>query len=455
MSADRLPPHNLEAERGVLGSILVDPTTLDDIRPVLSPDDFFRDSHAAIYQVMLDLDGHGVALGWIAIADELDRRGELHRVGGDEAGAELYHAVPHAANAVQLAGIVRAKAVTRNLILAAHETIRECYAQQETADNLHARAAARVEAIHSSRAGGGAEPIRTAARQAIARIERRRAGEVVGVNTGLSDLDDLTDGMAPGQFIVVAARPSMGKTALALNVAAYAALEAAAPTLFVSAEMPKVELAERLIVAGARLDGHLLRTGRDLDPSEARRVARAHAALDATERLWVEDSGRVTPASILSEARRMRRAVGLELVVVDYLGLVKPSDPADRRKRLYEQVTDVSADLKAVARELNVPLLVLAQLNRASEARTDKRPTMADLRDSGAIEQDADVIWLLHRPEYYDPDDQPGEAELHVTKNRNGRTGRVRLTYLKHATRFEAWIPDPGNVPAEVSGRAY
>jgi replicative DNA helicase len=440
--ADRMPPHNIDAERGVLGSILLDPAALDEVRPLLTPDDFFRDIHQILYRRIVELGDRRVPIDTMTLADELERRGELTRIGGDDALVEILESVPHAANARYCAGIVRDKATLRRLIEAAHEQLRECYAAQETADDLVARSEARAYAL-AERTAGDPELVNPAAQEAMARLAKRRAGEYAGIATGLVDLDAITDGLAPGQLTILAARPSMGKTALALNIAAHAALEASVPTLIVSIEMARIEVAERLIIAGARLDGHRIKKGEFLDDGDEQQLHRAYDALALTDRLWLDDSASWTPATLLACARRMQRKVGLGLMVVDYLQLLDSDGNAGRKESQYERITTISRRLKAIARELAIPLLVLCQLNRAAENRDGHRPRMADLRDSGSIEQDADMVWLLHRPDYYNPNDQPGAAELAVAKNRNGRTGTVSLTFIRESATFESFAPDP------------
>jgi replicative DNA helicase len=269
------------------------------------------------------------------------------------------------------------------------------------------------------------------------RISRRAESgghAVTGVGSGLLDLDDMTGGFHPGQLIVLAARPSMGKTALALNIAEHAGIDLKVPVLFVSLEMGRLEIGDRLLCSRSRVDGHKLRTGISLGHQELTQLGKAYNELTTDSTMFIDDTPTRNMLQIIASARRMRRRNNIGLVLVDYIQLVDSEDSRDSRQ---EQIAKISRRLKGMARALNIPVIALSQLNRAVEAREDKRPRMADLRESGAIEQDADIVLLLHRPDYYEPNDQPGIAELNVAKNRNGATGNFRLAFIKKITRFE------------------
>jgi replicative DNA helicase len=432
---DRLPPHAIESEEYVLGAILLDPAVLPAVAVRLQPGDLYRDAHQVAYRAILDLADRGAPVDPLSLHDELSRRGQADRVGGHEAIGAFRERVPHSVNAEYHAAVVAEKARLRELIAASEATLRDCYSGRLGSDAALERAEAAVLAIADRGRGDGVLHAGEAAAAALERIAARRDGECAGVSTGLDDLDDLCDGLTDGGLIVLAARPSIGKTALALNVAEHASAASGVATLFCSLEMSAAELGERLVVSGARVHGKLVRTGKHSDADQAA-LDRAYSRI-AAARLWIDATPAASPSRIAALARRWRDRHDLGLLVVDYLQLVEAGEGAGRRASRQEQVAFVSRRLKALAMELSVPVLALAQLNRQSELRADKRPSLADLRESGAIEADADLVLLLHRPEFYNPGDRPGRAELIVAKNRNGATGAVDLAFLKHLARFE------------------
>jgi replicative DNA helicase len=442
-NGERLPPQNIEAEQGVIGSILLDNDVLHDVVPMLKVEDFYRDSHQVIYRTIRDLYDLGRAVDAITLADELTRRGEYAKVGGDDALAQILASVPHAANARYYAGIVREKAIPRALIEASNEVIREAYSNSHTADELLELAERRVFAIAEEQVSGETVELRDVVTRAMDRIALRSEERhpITGVSTGFFELDDLTGGFQGSQLVILAARPSMGKTALALNICEHVILERKTGVLMVSLEMGEMELAERLLCARSKVDGHKLRTGHGLGTREMTQLGKAYDELRMAP-LFIDDTPARNMLQITANARRLKMRQDIGLIVVDYIQLIDAEESRDSRQ---EQIAKISRRLKTLARELQVPVIALSQLNRAVENREDRRPRMADLRESGAIEQDADLVLLLHRPEYYDPNDRPGTAELIVAKNRNGATGNVTLTFLKNVTRFEnsAAINDP------------
>lgn len=441
--SDRLPPQNLEAEQGVLGSVLLDNDVLHEVVPLLKVEDFYRDSHQLLYRAIRDLYDLGRAIDAITLADELTRRGEYERIGGDETLSQLLSMVPHPANATYYANIVRAKSIQRNLIAAANEILHEGYSNAHTADELIELAEQRVFTIAEDSTTGQTHELRDVVTKAMDRIALRSEEKhpITGVGSGLLELDDLTAGFQPTQLVILAARPSMGKTALALNVAEHVALDQNGAVLIVSLEMGEMELAERLLCARSRVDGDKLRKGKGLGTREMALLGKAYDQLRSSP-IFIDSTPTRNMLQITANARRLKMRNDLKLILVDYIQLVDSENSSDSRQ---EQIAKISRRLKALARELNVPVIALSQLNRAVENREDRRPRMADLRESGAIEQDADLVLLLHRPEYYDANDQPGIAELILAKNRNGPTGTVRLTFLKHFTRFEnlSEVSDP------------
>ena len=440
---DRLPPQNLDAERGVLGGVLLDNEVLHDVIGLLKVEDFYRDSHQVIYRHIRELYDAGKPVDFLILSEELTRKGEYEKVGGLEALVQIRDSVPHAANSRYYAQIVREKATSRNLIEAAHEILREGYSNTLTAEELLEGAEQRVFAIAEEQVTGETVELSDIMSQAMDRIAlRSESGHAVnGVGTGYFELDDMTSGFQPGQLIIVAARPSMGKTAFALNICEHVAVSNRQGVLFVSLEMGNLEIAERLLCARARVDGHKLRSGQNLGTREMTLLGKGYEELNRSP-LFIDDTPTRNMLQITANARRLKRRRDLSMVVVDYIQLVDSDESRDSRQ---EQIAKISRRLKTLARDLSVPVIALSQLNRGVENREDKRPKLSDLRESGAIEQDADIVLMLHRPEYYDQNDQPGIAELICNKNRNGATGTVKLTFLKNFMRFEnlAAIHDP------------
>jgi replicative DNA helicase len=441
---DRLPPQNLEAEQGVLGAILIDNEILHDIVPLLKADDFWRDAHQIIYRAIRELYDAGKPVDITILADELTRTGEYERVGGWDGLAELANRVPHAANAKYHAEIVRQKAIKREVISAGREILEEGYSDSVTADQLLEGAERRIFGIAEETITGETVALTDILGQAMDRIELRATDKhaVNGLASGYYELDAMACGLQPGQLIILAARPSMGKTAFALNVCESVCVEQKKGVLFVSLEMGQLELAERMLSARARVDGQKLRSGMGLGYREMKQLGAAYDELRSAP-LFIDDTPARNMLQITANARRLRLREDIALIVVDYIQLI--DSEGEGRESRQEQIAKISRRLKTLARELKVPVIALSQLNRNVENREDRRPRMADLRESGAIEQDADMIWMLHRPEYYDKNDQPGIAECLVQKNRNGATGDVKMTFLKNIMRFEnlATMSDP------------
>jgi len=433
--ADRLPPQNLEAEQGVLGSILQQNDVLHEVVPILAVEDFYRDTHQTIYRVIRDLYDLGRAVDGITLADELTRLGQFEAIGGAEALADIQNSVPHAANARYYAEIVRQKSIARQLIESANEILRDGYSNNFTAEQLLESAEKRIFHIAEDQTKGDTVELKDVVMKAMDRIIARSESRhpVTGVGSGFFDLDDLTGGFQQEQLIILAARPSMGKTAFALNICDHASVDQKTAALFVSLEMGQLELAERLICARSRVDGHKLRTGQNMGTREISQLSKGYDELRSAP-LFIDDTPARNMLQITANARRLKMRANLGMIMVDYIQLIDSEESRDSRQ---EQIAKISRRLKALARELKVPVIALSQLNRAVENREDRRPRMADLRESGAIEQDADIVLLLHRPDYYDPNDQPGIAEVIIAKNRNGATGSVKLTFLKNYTRFE------------------
>ena len=432
---DKLPPQNLEAELSVLGSVLLDNETLHDVVPLLKVEDFYRDSHQVIYRAIRDLYDLGKAIDAITLIDELTRRGEFEKIGGDETIRTILEAPPSAANAKYYAQIVHQRAVSRLLIESANQILREGYSNNFTSDELLQSAERQIFAIAEDQAAGETIDIKDVLVGAMGRISARAEDRhaVTGVGTGYFELDEITGGFQETQLIILAARPSMGKTALALNVCEHVICELKKGVLFVSLEMGELELVERLLSSRGRVDGYKLRTGKGLGTQDMAQLGRAYTELQ-TAPLFIDSTPARNMLQITANARRLKMRQDIGLIVIDYIQLVDADESRDSRQ---EQIAKISRRLKQLAKEMKIPVIALSQLNRAVENREDRRPRMADLRESGAIEQDADLVLLLHRPEYYDANDQPGVAELIIAKNRSGATGTVKLQFTKNLTRFE------------------
>ncbi len=431
---DRVPPQNIEAEKCVLGSIFLDNNALLKVVDLLKPEDFYRSAHGAIYRTMLELFNHNEPIDLVTVHDALRDKDLLEQVGGAAYLAELAHFVPTAANVVYYAHIVREKSILRQLIAISTEIASRCYEGTEPVEDLLEEA---EQAIFEIRAQGDNKnffPIKEVIKSAVFQIEQlhQRREEITGVPTGFIEFDRMTAGLQPADLIIVAGRPSMGKTSLALNIAQYAAIEHQIPVAIFSLEMSKEQLAIRMLCAEAQVDAQAVRTGR-LSDAEWQRLTFAANRLSQAP-IFIDDTPAITVLELRAKARRLMAEHGLGLVIVDYLQLMRSRE---RRERREQEISEISSSLKAMAKELNVPVVALSQLNRRVEERPDKRPQLADLRESGAIEQDADVIVFIYREELYKKDTpDKGIAELIIGKQRNGPTGIVKLVFLSQYSSF-------------------
>jgi replicative DNA helicase len=435
---DRQPPRSLEAERAVLGSMLLLPDVSDDVALALRGDDFYDEAHRRLYQHMRAMHDEGRKLDLTLLVERVKTAGDLEFVGGMAYLAEIMQSVATAAHAVYYAEIVRNKATLRSLIHSSTEILREAYDGSLDAREMLARAEQKIFSILDTRSGGELDDIGSILQDALVRIDARMKKEhaVGGLETGFTDLDGMMGGLHGSELIILAGRPSMGKTALALNVAEFVTMHSNQPALMVSLEMSSVELADRMLCSIAEVNGQRLRNG-TISNEDRRRLVEKAAQLSQAP-LYVDDSPSRTITEIAAAARRLQRKTGLSLIVIDYLQLIEPDNPKDPRQ---EQVAKIARRLKGLARELKVPVLCLAQLNRQAEATKDNRPRLSHLRESGAIEQDADVVMFIHREEYYASNDDEkaqlaGQAEVILAKQRNGPTGDVKLTWKKDFTRF-------------------
>ncbi len=441
---DRRLPYDLDAEQGVLGSILLLPETCDEVSLVLRPDDFFDEANRCLFTHVQSMHDAGGKIDVTLLVDRLKKSGHYETIGGAAYLYKISQAVPNAAHARYYAGIVREKSTLRSLINASTEILRQAYEEQHEARHLVSEAEQKIFSILDQRSASSVNSIRDILHQAMDRLDARMRGEQTqdAVDSGFTELDRLTGGLHNSELVILAARPSMGKTALAMNIAEYVAVELRRPALFVSLEMASVELADRLLCSAAQVDGHRLRNGTLSNADKLRLVEKAGEISQAP--LFVDDSPSRTVSEIAAAARRIkRREGGLGLIAIDYLQLIEPDNPDDSRQ---EQVARIARRLKGLAREAEVPVLCLAQLNRQAEDTRDHRPRLSHLRESGAIEQDADVVMFVHREEYYlrgeEQKEHEGLAEIIIAKQRNGPVGEVELRWEKKYTRFQNLAPE-------------
>lgn len=437
-SAERTLPHNLDAERSVLGAILVNSAALDLASEVIGPNDFFRDAHRRIFECMVALHERSQAIDFIILKEELQRSGELDEIGGPAYLASLADGVPRATNIEYYAKIVKEKSTLRNLIFAANKILENAYKAGQESDLILDEAESAIFGVADERLRVGFVPIRELVKETFPKIEilfeQKRL--VTGVPTGFADLDGMTRGFQNGDLIIIAARPSMGKTSLALNVSQYVALQPDMSVGFFSLEMSKEALFLRLLTAEAQIDSHELMSG-NIKKKDYGRISQAIETLSAMH-MFVDDTANIGVMEMRAKARRLQAEHGLSLLVVDYIQLMIGRGRFENRTL---ELASISRSLKGLAKELNIPIVVLSQLSRAPEARSDRRPQLSDLRESGALEQDADVVVLIFREDAYKKnldkqDESSGIAELILAKQRNGPTGIVKLVFLDKQTRF-------------------
>jgi replicative DNA helicase len=431
---DRVPPHSLEAEVSVLGAAMLSRTAAGEALEVLSGDDFYRNAHRTVFEAIQTLFAQGEPVDTVTITDWLARRDRLDEVGGAAALLDLTVAVPTAANAAHYAGIVREKALLRKLIDAGTQVARLGYEATEDATTVIDRAESLVYDVSQTGSTNDYSQLKELLNESFEQIEQlaERGSEVTGLPTGFDDLDRLTAGLQPQNLIIVAARPAMGKSSLCLNLSQFVSVEARKPSIIFSLEMSKLEIVNRLLSSEAKIDSSKLRTGR-LEDTDWRKLGDALGKLSEAP-LFIDDTPSISLMEIRAKCRRLKQKHGLDLVIVDYLQLMQSHRRVDSRQ---QEVAEISRGLKMLAKELDVPVIALSQLSRQPEARTDKRPQLADLRESGSIEQDADIVGFIYRDEIYDEESPDrGIAELIIAKHRNGRTGVVRLAFLDHLTKF-------------------
>jgi len=447
--SDKLPPQNLDAEKSILGCMLLVNEDIDDVADTIQPHHFYSDAHQRIARAIYGLyESTSGGVDPVTLAEELDRQNDLDEIGGVGYVHEILETVPHAAHAKHYARIVREKSVLRSLRDACTSILAEVFDESDETQKILNSAEQRIFKILELKGNAENLEIRSILMDTFDAIHHRwmNEGKLNGLATGFSDLDSKTNGLHPSDLVILAARPSMGKTAficnLALSIAKESRLEhesqggsdAVLPgqgVLIFSLEQSKLELSERFLCIFGKLDGHRLKQG-NLEPDEREQVQVSASGLSELP-IFIDDQAGRSMAEISAIARRMKRRNDISLIVIDYLQLIEPEDPKSPRE---QQVAQITRRLKFLAKEIGVPVVALAQLNRGVELREDKRPRLADLRESGAIEQDADLVMFLHRWDAYDPKDRPNEAVIIVAKHRNGPTGEVPLTWIRESMQF-------------------
>ncbi len=427
-------PSNPDAERSVLGAILLDNTVCNQAIELLRRDDFFLDNHRRIYDKMIALTEKTQPIDMITLSDELRRAGEFEQVGGATYLASLIDGVPRTDTIEHYARILKNKGMLRRLINASNQVMAKCFDEEDEAETIVDQAEALIFSIAEDRIRQGFQYIGEVAQRRLEQIEQMagRPEMITGVPTGFTDFDHMTSGLQRQELIIIAARPSQGKTALALNMAQYAAKNGNVVGIF-SLEMSAEQLVSRLLCSEARVDAHRLRTGY-LNREEWARLADALRRLCETQ-IFLDDTPGVGVMEMRAKARRLKAEHGLDLLIIDYMQLMTGRGRIESRQ---QEVSQISRDLKSLAKELNIPVIALSQLSRAPEMRSEHRPQLSDLRESGSIEQDSDVVCFIYREEVYkETDENKGLAELIISKQRNGPTGVVQMAFLKEFTRFE------------------
>lgn len=462
---DRLPPHAIDAEMATIGSMCLNREAVELVLPIIGreqSDRFYRADHRLVFEALVDLYDQGEPIDLVVVHNELKRRDQLEEIGGDEYLVRLAESVPSWVNAEYYARIVRDKGMLRDLIRATGQIAQEAYNDEDDARLLLDRAEQRLFEVTEQRISGQAEPLGSFIEETWRQLESRDGHYLTGEPTGFVELDDMLSGLQTGELIIVAARPSMGKTAWGLCAAEHLAVDESRPVGFFSMEMSKQQLAQRVLCSRGRVDSHKLRRGM-LSAQEINELSSICDDL-INAPLYIDDTPGMTVLELRSKARRLKAKHDIRAVFVDYLQLMHTPGAESRQV----EIAIISRGLKALGRELSIPVVALAQLNRQPEGREGHRPRMSDLRESGALEQDADVVLLLHREEYYKPQDDSvrGLAEIIVAKQRNGPTGVVRLHFNKKLTRFDNLAvgpagydiseipeaPEPYDIPEPPSG---
>jgi replicative DNA helicase len=434
---DKIPPQNLEAEMAVLGSILIDENAISTAAENLTSDSFYKDAHRRIFEAMLNLYAANKAVDLITLTDGLKKSGTLDGIGGVSFLASLANSVPTAANINHYIAIVKEKSILRSLINNSTKIVSMCYETEGNIAEVVDNAEQLIFEVRDTRTQSGAYiSLKELVKDGIERIDLlyQEKAHVTGIPTGYIDFDIKTAGLQASDLVIIAGRPSMGKSAFALGMAEYAGVVEKIPTAIFSLEMSKEQLVQRLLCSHAKVDAHKVRTGY-LATSDWPRLTAAAGKLSEAP-IFIDDTPAISVMELRAKARRLKLQQDVKLIILDYLQLMRGSTMNVESRQ--QEISEISRSLKALARELNVPIIAISQLSRAVEARTDHRPQLSDLRESGAIEQDADVVVLILREEYYNPTpDNQGIAEIIIAKQRNGPTASMRLAFIKEYTRFE------------------
>jgi replicative DNA helicase len=429
-----VPPHNIEAEQAVLGCMLLDSDVIPTVTELIRSSDFYREDHREICEAIIDIVEKAGPVDIITVSEQLQQRGTLEQVGGMDYLASITSTVPTTANARHYAKIVEEKSLLRKLIKAAQNIAGMSYEASEEAEFVLDRAEKSIFDIIERRSTQGFTHIKDVLLETFIRLEElyNSKSPVTGVPTGFADLDMKTAGLQNSDLILIAARPGMGKTAMALNIAQYAAVQKHVPVALFNLEMSKDQLVNRMLCSEVMVDSHKMRTGR-LDDEDWNKIAKALGPLSEAP-IYIDDTPGLTVMDIRAKCRRLKLEKKLGLVVIDYLQLMRGRGKVENRQ---QEVSEISRSLKILAKELNVPVVTMSQLSRGPETRTDHRPMLSDLRESGAIEQDADIVMFIYRDDYYNPDsDKKNIAEIIIAKHRNGSTGTVYLKYFDKYTKF-------------------
>ncbi|MFJ8459974.1 MULTISPECIES: replicative DNA helicase [Lysinibacillus] len=432
---DRVPPHNREAEQSVIGAIFLDPQALITASEILLADDFYQNAHKKIFETMLRLSDQGKAIDVVTVTEELSAKKEIEDVGGLSYLLELANAVPTAANVVHYAKIVEEKALLRRLIRVATKIVEDGYTREDEVEALLGEAEKKMMEVANRKNAGDFKHVKDVLVETFDNIEKLQSqkGDVTGIPTGFRDLDNITAGFQRNDLIIVAARPSVGKTAFALNVAQSVAVQARENVAIFSLEMGAEQLVMRMLCAEGNIDAQVLRTGA-LTTEDWGKLTMAMGSL-SNSGIFIDDTPGVRINEIRAKCRRLAQEHGLGMILIDYLQLIQGSGkPGENRQ---QEVSEISRSLKGLARELKVPVIALSQLSRGVEQRQDKRPMMSDLRESGSIEQDADIVAFLYRDDYYDKESESKNMiEIIIAKQRNGPTGTVTLAFKKEFNKF-------------------
>ncbi len=434
---DRVPPQNLEAEQAVLGAIMIRKEALVEVSQFLKPEDFYREAHRVVFKVMQELFQRNEAIDLITVTEQLRKDGDLEKVGGIAFVTALANSVPTAANVIYHAHIVEEKAQLRSLINTATEIAQEAYDDAEDVGNIMDKAEKNILALAARKGNNEFEPIQDILLGTFERIETlyQSKGGLTGIATGFKDLDNLTSGLQKSDLILVAARPSMGKTAFTLNIASNVAVYGKEPVAFFSLEMSKEQLVQRMLCAEGGIDSQRLRVG-DLNDEDWQKLVNAADRL-AQAPIFIDDTAGISVMELRSKARRIKAEHGLSLIVIDYLQLMQGKPSKNSSDNRQQEISEISRSLKALARELDVPVIALSQLSRSVESRQVKKPMLSDLRESGSLEQDADIVMFLYREDYYDKQtDKQNVTNLIIAKHRNGPIGDIELFFIKQFTKF-------------------